>query len=75
METSEFFLRVIALVVLTIIIMWLFKKLVESVINLVTIIKAAKDWNHEANAESTHVVLNKKTKKLENAGNVVKLPF
>ncbi|MBR3502030.1 MAG: hypothetical protein IKO06_03900 [Alphaproteobacteria bacterium] len=75
METSEFFLRVIAIVVLTIIIMWLFKKLVESVINLVTIIKAAKDWNHEANAESAHVVFNKKTKKLENASNVVKLPF
>ena len=75
METSEFYFRVIGLIALTVIIMWLIKKLTEAVINSITHIKASKDWSHEANAESSEVVINKKTKKLENASNVVKLPF
>ena len=66
----------IALVVgLSVLIMYLIRKLVESVLNLKTIIGASKNVNHEANAESSEVVYNTETKKFENCDNITKLPF
>ena len=51
------------------------RKLVESIINLMVYLDSRKNPNHEANSESTNFVVNKETKKLENASNPPKLPF
>ncbi|MBO6281956.1 MAG: hypothetical protein J6N49_05455 [Alphaproteobacteria bacterium] len=68
-------LLLIAVVVLTGLIMYLIKKLVETIINLITLYKARKDPNHPARISSSGIVLNKKTKKLEACGDKIILPF
>ena len=70
-----FVLRVIGIFVLAFLIMYFMRKFVESIFNLITLIKASKDPNHPCRAESSEVVFNRKTGKLENCGDVIKLPF
>lgn len=67
--------KFIIIIVLAVLIMFFIKKIVQSVFNLITAIKASKNRNHGANAESCEVVINEKTKKLENCKNFIKLPF
>lgn len=70
-------LKCVVLVLLTTLIMYLIKKLVESVINWQTYRQAMKDPNHPARVPNSGIVLNKKTKKLEPSGPDYKisLPF
>lgn len=75
METEVLILKIIAIIVLTILAMWLIRKLVESFFNIQTLFKASKDRNHPSRVASSGVVLNKKTRKLENCGDKVILPF
>ena len=66
----------IAVVVLTILFMYLLRKFVESVFNLIAIFKASKKTNNPYRVESAGIVFNAKTEKLESrGGEFVKLPF
>ena len=70
-------LKCAVIVLLTVLIMYLIRKLVESVINWQTYRQAMKDPNHTGRVPNSGIVLNKKTKKLEPSGPDYKiiLPF
>lgn len=66
----------IAVVVLTILFMFPLRKFVESVFNLIAILKDLKKPNNPDRVESAGIVFNAKTEKLESSGGeFVKLPF
>lgn len=68
--------KIIAIVVLSIVAMWLIKKLIESLFNISMLFKALKDANHPSRRRSSGVVLNQETKKLEaSGGDKIILPF
>lgn len=68
--------KIIAIVILSVVAMWLIKKLVESFFNISVLYKALKDVNHPSRRRSSGVVLNQKAKKLEaSGGDKIILPF
>ena len=66
---------IIAVVILAVLTMYFIRKLVEMTRNLITLFQTSKNPNHPQRAESSEVVLNQQTKKLENCSGVIKLPF
>ena len=73
----ELELKIIAIVLLSIIAMWLIRKLVEGIINFSVYRRALKDPDHPARIPNSGIVFNKRTKKLEPSGPECKiiLPF
>ncbi|MBQ8750825.1 MAG: hypothetical protein IJZ30_04235 [Alphaproteobacteria bacterium] len=67
-------LDIVLVVALTIIVMWLTKKITERVINLIILFKYKKRDNLH-NIESSGIVYNKKTNKLEATPDKTVLPF
>lgn len=65
-------LKILAIIILTIAIMFFTKKFVESIFNLIFILKK-KNW-YDVSNQRHGIVLNKETKKLE-ADNSIILPF
>jgi len=73
METLAF--KITAITVLSLIAMWLFKKLIECFFNISILSKAQKDHNHPSRISSSDVVVNTDTKKLEGNKDKIILPF
>lgn len=65
-------LKVVAIVLLSILVMFLIKKLVEGVFNLNVVLR--KDNSRDASKQRNGIVLNTKTKKLEADQSLI-LPF
>lgn len=65
-------MRILGIVVVTFIIMFLIKKLVENIINLSILLR--KENYYDTSKQRKGIVLNKKTKRLE-ADNSLILPF
>lgn len=65
-------LKILAIIILTIAIMFFTKKFVESIFNLIFMLKK-KNW-YDVSSQRHGIVLNNETKKLE-ADNSIILPF
>lgn len=69
-------MNIIAIIALTILVMYFMKKTIEAFLNLLTLFEAKKDPNHPRHVRSSGIVINKKTKKLEaSGGDKILLPF